>query len=142
MQRNGPWILIVEEDPRLAKVLTLGLGNEGFRVVHCSRPSQAATMLVNQRFACILLDLDMSRSAGEAVISLVHDDEKGFNRTSPIITIRDGYDLETLRRIGPHVAAALLKPVNRADLFERLRQLCPLPTDTMFPGPLGFFRFG
>jgi DNA-binding response OmpR family regulator len=61
-------ILVVDDDPNITELLSVILGNEGFRNVHCSLSSAdglAALKNPHSSFECLMLDMFLN-----AIVSL------------------------------------------------------------------------
>ncbi|MBQ9899096.1 MAG: response regulator transcription factor [Ruminococcus sp.] len=64
-------ILLVEDDPQLARNLTKFLSAEGFSVTHCSGQSQALDTFAPERFDCALVDISLGDGSGFSVCSAI-----------------------------------------------------------------------
>lgn len=54
-----PIVMLVDDDPMLAQVVTTGLEQESFEVVHCASPDEALEWLRLDRPDAMLLDVDL-----------------------------------------------------------------------------------
>ncbi|SDF50439.1 DNA-binding response regulator, OmpR family, contains REC and winged-helix (wHTH) domain [Duganella sp. OV458] len=139
-------ILLVEDDPRLAEMLTEYLGQSGFRVTHAPTGREAMTHIAAAEIDAVILDLMLPDMDGLDVC-------RQLRATSDVpvlmLTARgDAID----RIVGLEIGADdyLPKPFEPRELLARLRAILrrrvePRPLDVArnagTPGE-GFLRFG
>jgi len=56
----SPIVMLVDDDPMLAQVVTAGLEKESFNVVHCASPDEALEWLRLDRPDAMLLDVEIT----------------------------------------------------------------------------------
>lgn len=114
-------VLIVEDNPQAAKLLSLYLSEAGYRTVVADRGSIALELAGKHCPAAITLDLLLPDMDGWEVLSEL----KAAPRTRDIpVVIISVLDRQSL---GFHLGAAdyLVKPVARAELLKALRRFAP-----------------
>lgn len=111
-------ILLVEDDHMLGQALTSALGQEGWRVVHCTDVASARTALVDHAFVAVLLDLGLPRGSGLDVLDTMR------SRYDPtpvlIITARDQLS-DRVRGLDAGADDYIVKPFQRDEMLARLR---------------------
>jgi DNA-binding response OmpR family regulator len=64
LSKNGPAVLVVEDEPNELKALLIGLELEGFQVVGASSGAEALARLGEVRYAIALIDLMLPETNG------------------------------------------------------------------------------
>lgn len=119
---NEPWVLIVEDDQESATVLGEALAGVGLKVVYAHAVPEAMAKLRMQRFAAVLLDLQLTQSSGELLIPFMKT-QRGMNDHTPIVIISAFVDVELVRRIRSDVDDVLVKPFDLRTLISRVTAL-------------------
>jgi signal transduction histidine kinase/CheY-like chemotaxis protein/HAMP domain-containing protein len=116
---DGITVLVVDDDPAARDLLTTNLRREGYRVVHARGGDEALELAGKLRPDVITLDVLMPKTDGWAVLGTLKEDPE--LRHIPVIMVTVAPD----RSIGFSLGAAdvMTKPVDRAALTARLRQL-------------------
>ena len=119
-------ILVVEDNPQAAKLLSLYLMNAGFHVMQAQTGSQALMLAVNCHPMAITLDLLLPDIDGWQVLSALKADIR--TRDIPVVIV-SVLDRQTLGyRLG--ASDYLVKPVERAELLHALRRCIPHKGET------------
>lgn len=66
-----PYILIVEDDPKIARIVKVYLEGAGYRVVHVSHGKQAIEAFTRERPILVILDLMLPDMVGEEVCQTI-----------------------------------------------------------------------
>ena len=111
--------LVVEDDPKSAKLLRLLLEAEGFRVVVASSGEEALTLARGAQFNLITLDLQLPGMNGWKFLLKLRDD--AHLASTPVVIIAGQTDLSMALRCG--AAAVLEKPLQRCKLQDSLTLL-------------------
>lgn len=111
-------VLVVEDDPLAAKLLTLHLLRAGYRVACARGGEEALRLAVEQRPLAITLDLMLPDRDGWEVLTQLKRSAQTRDIPVVIISVLEGQALA--RRLG--AAAFLVKPVERAALLQALGQ--------------------
>lgn len=113
-------ILLVEDESRVADFARRGLKAEGFTVAHCNNGETALTLLADNRFDAILLDIMLPGISGLDVCSRLR---QSGDRT-PIL-ILSALDRTDQRIAGLRIGADdyLAKPYDFDELVARLQAL-------------------
>jgi adenylate cyclase len=112
-------VLVVDDDPAARDLLTTSLRREGYHVVQARGGDEALALARKLRPEAITLDVLMPKTDGWAVLGTLKADPDLWN--IPVIMVTVAPD----RGIGLALGAAevMTKPVDRAELTARLRQL-------------------
>ena len=117
-------ILIVEDDPYLSRALSVALVETGYAIVLASRFSDAIYKTNNQRFSCILMDLQIEMGSGLKVIQQIRDPSKqGINFETPIILMSGHLEADIIKAAAGKVQAVIAKPFNTASVLEKISDL-------------------
>ena len=119
--KAGAHLLLVEDEPVAAKMLSRILSLEGFRVSTAPDGVAALEQLADESPDALITDLKMPRGGGDLV-----REARALHADLPIVVIT-GYftsDVEReLKEIG--VATILLKPVALSDLIDAIKNALP-----------------
>ena len=113
-------VLVVDDDRNAVDILKRLLTKEGF-VVQCAHGGrEALTLATTHPIDVILLDVMMPEMDGFQVCEALRQDER--TREIPIILLTAKDDMET-RVVGMRLGVSefLTKPINKIELFARLR---------------------
>jgi DNA-binding response OmpR family regulator len=121
MSQDRPRILIVDDEPDLLAVLTLGLEAEGYEVLTASDGEQGLAMARQSQPDLVLLDLMLPRMDGYKVCRALKFDERYRRIPIFILSARTG---DTDRRLALELGADEYhtKPYDLRALLERIRQ--------------------
>ena len=122
--RRGLDLLLVEDDPTVAEVLTGLLQGQGHRVVHVAHGLAALATTASTRFDVALLDLDLPGLDGLALARQLR--AQGFTAPLLAVTARADADAEPLARAAGF-AGFLRKPLTGEMLTEAIETLLPAP---------------
>ena len=111
-------VLIVEDDPAVAKGLIFGLKEEGFDVHHADTGAAAIEMVDAMNPHIMLLDLRLPDTSGYEVCKAVREQR----RTLPIIMVT-ARDEEVDRILGLEIGADdyVVKPFSLRELISRIK---------------------
>ncbi len=117
-------ILVIEDDPHLAQALRDSLVQSGFTVVTATRFSEALQKTSNQRFLCILTDLQLETGSGLKVIqSLRNETSKGLNFDTPVILMSGHLEPEVIKAAAGKVQAILAKPFDVNAIITKIHEI-------------------
>ncbi len=112
-------ILIVDDEPETVRILSVMLGMRGYEVSKAFRGLQALEMIARQPPDVVLLDVMLPDVDGIGVLRRLRS--APATRDLPVVLISARSSDEA---IGTALAAGatdyVVKPFNRADLFERI----------------------
>ena len=110
---RGNDVMVVEDDPRVRKMLTSALKEMGFAATFCATAEAAARMLANQSFDTLILDLNLPGLGGIEFLEYLR--RQGCNVPAIIMT---GFgDLEAAKKaIHLDVVDFLTKPCTLGNL--------------------------
>ena len=113
-------LLLVEDDPELATVLTSGFREQGIDVVHAATFSAGRTLAVMGGYDIVLLDVMLPGGSGFDLCRIIRD--RGVETPILMLTARDAVDD---RVAGLEVGADdyLTKPFAFRELLARVRAL-------------------
>jgi two-component system, OmpR family, phosphate regulon response regulator OmpR len=117
----APRILSIEDDTRLARMLSEYLGEAGFVVVHAPDATQGLVLAEKERFDAIVLDVMLPDIDGFEVCRRLRSDDS-MARNIPILMLTARGD-PTDRIVGLELGADdyLPKPFHARELLARLR---------------------
>jgi DNA-binding NtrC family response regulator len=116
-------VLVIEDDPDLAKNLVSSLQAGNYKAIVSSTAADATTKLSKQAFFCVLVDLKLERGSGEQVVNFMRGPTSTFNRETPVIITSGNVSAEVLTRLRPHVYAMMVKPFDIDQLLGKLGTL-------------------
>lgn len=119
MEEKAPLILVVEDDPASAELLTLHLTQAGYKVAHAYDGEDAITKAVNLKPFAILLDIMLPKKDGWEVLQALKESEATAQVPVLIHSIIDNQDLAFALGATDY----LLKPLDKEALLERLKGL-------------------
>ncbi|MDX2272208.1 MAG: response regulator [Cyanobacteriota bacterium] len=133
-----PYLLIVEDDPDLASVLTVLLDSEDFEIYHAANGERAIALLQQ---ACppllLVLDLSLPQIDGFAVVDWLRTSRQWPNLAIIIYTARDFTEQDRQRlQLGQtqfFTKSRISPPQFQAHVLSLIRQLQSIPKDTYAP---------
>jgi len=113
-------VLVVDDDRNAVDILSRLLTREGFTVQCASGGHEALATVARHPIDVILLDVMMPDMDGFQVCEALRRDER--TREIPVILLTAKDDMET-RVVGMRLGVSefLTKPINKVELFARLR---------------------
>lgn len=125
MDKESKSILVVDDDEALCVSLTELLQSEQYTVLCAPTLRDGIFKLKNQRFSCILLDINLGPDSGKEIIDLLRHQKQTRNSETPIVVISGHLERELIGQIAKDVQAALVKPFQPAALLNALRKFVP-----------------
>ncbi len=117
-------VIIIDDDREVSSILEMYLEEMGlFRNVISARDgSEASKKLLNQKFACILLDINMPKKSGVNIIKEFH---KGKGNTlESVIVISGGLDKAIMgEAMKSGVRHFLVKPFNEEVFIKKVKSV-------------------
>ena len=116
---SGPLVLVVEDDPAAAELLTRQLANAGYRTEVAKSGQEALERARQLKPAAITLDIIMPELDGWEVITRLKSDEATSSIPIVVVSVVDNPEL------GMALGAIdyFVKPVNASGLVERLNHI-------------------
>ena len=112
----GPLVLVVEDDPAAAELLTRQLGNAGYRTEVAKSGAEALALARELKPAAITLDIIMPELDGWEVITRLKSDAATSHIPVVVVSVVDNPELG----IALGAIDYFVKPVNASALVERL----------------------
>jgi DNA-binding response OmpR family regulator len=113
-------VLIVDDDVNTLEILQRWLSKEGYATVSAQNGEECLQALEREKFDIVLLDVMMPVLDGMAVCERMRA-HPGW-RTIPVVLLTAKDDMETRTRgMALGVSEYLTKPINKLELFGRLR---------------------
>src|ERR1019366_6803074 len=121
MEQGRNTILVVEDNPQAAKLLSLHLAQAGYQVLTAQNGSQALVLAAQHHPMAITLDLLLPDMDGWQVLTELK--ARLHTRNIPVIIV----SVLDRQALGFHLGALdyLVKPVERAELLHALRRCVP-----------------
>ena len=122
-ERNGTArrsVLIVEDDPAIARILRVCLRRAGFETTEVESGGEALRVMDEARPDAVLLDLGLPDGLGESVLRRLHQARDGYPAWLVISALDED---EAVRRYGPLKGAFIPKPFDPWDLARKLEEL-------------------
>ena len=116
-----PKVLVVEDEPAVAKMLRISLRAAGFDVAEAIAGGQALRILEQEPTDVVILDLELPDCRGKAVLDRLRQaDDSGF----PVWVVISVLDREEAAgRYGPLGGHFVAKPFDPWDLVRMLKTL-------------------
>jgi response regulator of citrate/malate metabolism len=114
-------VLIIDDDPSICDILEQYCINLGCyrNIIIANDGSLASTKLRNQKFALILVDMQLPRKSGLDIIREL--DDKSINSKNSIIIVSGTLEKTTLEKaVGLGVKMFLQKPFDEATFQEKV----------------------
>ncbi len=119
-----PEVIVVEDDPTLAELLTFGLEARGYRFVHFRNGREALDMLrtMNTRGTAplLLLDVDLPALDGYSIFDSLQQEFPGKFRV--VFTTVHGSETEQLRGLEAGAMDYMVKPMSLRVALEKIRR--------------------
>lgn len=129
---SGTRIVVVEDDPSVAELVTLYLKNAGFVVEHCRTAAEARTAFARGTPACVILDLGLPDADGLdlfAELRRAHD--------APVIALTArAEDVQKISGLDAGLDDYLTKPFNPRELVARVQAVIRRATGSGGTRPL------
>lgn len=121
MEQGRNTILVVEDNPQAAKLLSIYLAQAGYQVLTAQNGSQALVLAAQHHPMAITLDLLLPDMDGWQVLTELKAMPNTRNIPVVIVSVLDR------QALGFHLGALdyLVKPVERAELLHALRRCVP-----------------
>lgn len=116
---EAPWIAVIEDDVDLAEELINAIGAKGFRCVNSRDAADAKTKLRKQKFACVVLDINLEKGTGDQIVAELRNAQH-INHSTPVIVISSHLDQDLVIKIRDHIAGAFVKPFLTEKLLEKI----------------------
>lgn len=116
---DQPRILVVDDDADLLKLLTIRLANEGFEVATASSGEAALKLLASFQPRAVVTDLKMDGLDG---LDLLGEIDRRHPVLPVILMTAHGTIPDAVEATRQGAYAFLTKPIDDADLIERLRE--------------------
>ena len=123
MSLSKKWILLVEDDIDLANALTEDMSkSEDLKVVLATTFSNAVLKLNNQRFSCLVFDLQLGKHSSFKLIQQLKNPKatKQLNSETPIILVSGFLQGEIVVNVANMVDGIIAKPFKSEDLVQKI----------------------
>jgi len=122
-ERNGAArrsVLIVEDDPAVARILRLCLRRAGFETTEVETGGEALRKMDEGRPDAVLLDLGLPDGLGGAMLHRLHEARDGYPAWLIVSALDED---EAIRRYGPLKGIFIPKPFDPWELVQKLNDL-------------------
>lgn len=119
-RKTQPCILVVEDDPSVARLLNTVLGDWGYHVCMARNGREGLDLIMNHTVDGILLDMHMPVMNGRTML----DELRWLGYQVPVLAMSGGLDLPALRQLLKEGAQGFfLKPFNLQSLKQSCQQI-------------------
>ena len=119
-----PEVIVVEDDPSLAELLTFGLDARGYRYVHYRNGREALDALLqlatHGQAPLLLLDVDLPALDGYSIFDALQQECPGKFRV--VFTTVHGSETEQLRGLEAGALDYMVKPMSLRVALEKIRR--------------------
>lgn len=118
-------ILILEDDEILAESIKDYLETKMMKVSLASTIAKASTLIRNQKFDLFLFDYSLANDkySDELVERIKSSKVDNLNYKTPIVILSGTLDVEAVMVLKGKINKALVKPVEKNELFEEIMDL-------------------
>jgi two-component system KDP operon response regulator KdpE len=138
MTTQEPLILIVEDEPQMARFLRVSLSAHGYRLVEAKTGAEGLALVTSRRPNIILLDLGLPDIDGLEVARRIRE----WTRTPIIVISARGQDEDKVNALDGGADDYLTKPFSVAELLARIRVALRHVADTVSGGEEPLFELG
>src|SRR4051812_39208606 len=121
------WVLILEDEKDLKDLMADELTKAGFRVIATAKAAEAISILRNQKFCCILMDMRLEGGTGSQVIFSVRE-SKNLNFVTPILVASGQLNADLVLKIKDLVNGVFVKPFDLNSLIAKVNSVCMIET--------------
>lgn len=113
-------ILVVDDNASITRYLTMMLNSAGFQTVECNDAINVINMIEKHEPDAMLLDLNMPKLKGDAIMAVLQQDPKYFHLPVIFVTA-DASDATRERLAASGAYGFVAKPVDEAELLKKLQ---------------------
>ena len=122
---NKKKVLLIEDDDDMLDGIAEKLGFTGFEVLTSKKVNDASFKLNNQKFDCIVSDIQLENGSAQNIIAALRDPlTKNPNHMTPIIIISGTLDEDVILGIAKLVQKIFTKPFGINDLVAAVQSTC------------------
>lgn len=114
-------VLLVEDEPDMVELVSGYLIESGFKVVSAKKLSEATAKANNQKYHCMIIDLNLEQGSGKQLMQYVRSDKKGQNYYTPIIVMSAFVDLPTVAELKGMVQEFIAKPAGKEVIVAKIK---------------------
>jgi two-component system KDP operon response regulator KdpE len=114
---NGTTILVVDDEPQIRRVLRATLSSSGYDVIEAKDGQEAVDLVVRERPALILLDVNMPGMSGLEACSKIR---LSFDGPIIMVTVRNS-EHDKILALDSGADDYVVKPFNMGELQARIR---------------------
>ena len=114
------WVLVIDDDCDIREILSKWLEDAGFKVVSADGVPEGMVKLDNQRFDCVLLDMNLGKHSGEQILEYMDNQRHGKNADTPVLLASGNLHAELVVKLKGRVTTMLVKPFQPEMLVERV----------------------
>ena len=118
-----PSILFVEDEIELAENMRELLEDSKFKFIHSTKYIDAMVKTENQRFDCILTDINLDQGTGDALIDSIRNRPNSPNFDTPIIVLSSHIDQKLVKKVAGKIQGAFVKPYDFDEVLDKVNEL-------------------
>jgi DNA-binding response OmpR family regulator len=124
VSESKKWVLVVDDDEEITKLIGEKLASETMKIQTASRLTEATMKIKNQQYACVVLDFMLDQGTAEHIINAMRADRFGPNYHTPIVLISGKLNPYIVKMLGSQVNGILVKPFDTDALVTKVHALC------------------
>jgi two-component system KDP operon response regulator KdpE len=115
-QPDAP-LLVIEDEPAMAKVLTASLGSRGYRVTHAATGEEGLVLAATDPPAIVVLDLGLPDIDGLEVCRRI----RSWSEVPIVVLTADGSEARKVQALDDGADDYVTKPFSMPELMARIR---------------------
>lgn len=124
--RSAPTLLIVEDDESLLDLYRDAFSETIFDIVFAKDIVEAISKINNQKFYCVIFDLQLKNKTSEKLISSVKRKKHHINFKTPFLLVSGQLEGPIVTSLAPFVEKIILKPFSIKYLLQEVQLLVEL----------------
>lgn len=131
------YALVIEDDAALSEEIATTLRKNDISVIISATANDAIVKSRNQKFSCIIVDLNLEKGKGSGVdvIDFIRQDVKSLNYKTPIIVASGAIDQLVLKHLKHKVQSFFTKPFSSVALKNTFDKLTHHISENSFDHP-------
>ena len=125
-QKDKPPIVLFASMDSATEGLASTLSESGLKVLSCTSVAEGIRFITNQKFDCLILDLNLDDGSADDIILSAKKRAKTLNLSTPVILLSDTITADVLQRLKGMILRAFVKPFNIEEVVLYVIWACKL----------------